>query len=91
MVSGVEGVYRQARAFTQHNKHISNVVMSSTRLQASDAEYIIVIFVCIELFLLGRTSAVNYNLFDKVFQLYLSCRRWRNSNNMIVKISSFSE
>ena len=64
---------------------------NSTRLQASDAEYIIVLFVCIELFLLGRTSAVNYNLFDKVFQLYLSCRRWRNSNNMIVKVSSFSK
>ena len=47
MVSGVGGVYRQ------HNKHISNVVMSSTRLQASDAEYIVVIFVCITVFLPG--------------------------------------
>ena len=38
MVSGVEGVYRQPGALRQHNEHISNVVMSSTKVQACDAE-----------------------------------------------------
>ena len=66
MVSGVGGVYGQPGAFRQHNKHISNVVMSSTRLQASNAECSVVIFVCITVFLPG---SANYE--SSIFLLYL--------------------
>ena len=90
MVSGVGGVYRQPGAFRQHNKHRSNVVMSSSRLQASDAEYIVVIVVCIKLFLPG--SAVNYKLLIFSIVRYLvDGAEANNINNIVGKVSSYSE